>query len=135
MIDDFGRLHADLADVLDTLDRLTAAETPDDTAVASARARLGRLSGQRRRLFDAACNRVAESADAHAQQRIRTLRELNAQQLEASTKHIGTWGLRELVADWPGYVRTAAGMRQSMRDLIAADRDLLFPLLVQAGVK
>jgi len=133
MLEELARVHESLLAVLDELDALTGAASPDETAVASARARLGRLSGQRRRMFDAACNRLSEDASPHVLQRIKTLRELNAAQLAASTTHIGAWGLKQLVEDWHGYVRTAAPMRQSMRDLIAADREILFPMLRSAG--
>lgn len=90
-------------------------------------------AAKRRALFDTATNYLGKTATPAEAAQIRSLRDLNATQLESSTKHIGAWGLRQLVADWPEYVRTAAPMRQSMRDLMAADRKTLLPMLDRAG--
>ena len=122
-------IHAELEAVMDELDQLTQEPKPNQAAVAGARARLSKTSGKRRALFDMATNYLAKTATPADAAQIRALRDLNAAQLESSTKHIGAWGLRQLVADWPEYVRTAATMRRSMRDLIAADRRSLLPML------
>ena len=126
-------IHEELIAAMDELDRLTADPVPNQTGVAGARARLSRASGKRRALFDMACNYLNKTASPADAQKLRELRDINAAQLEASTGHIGAWGLRQLVENWPEYVRTAAPMRQSMRDLIAADRKILFPMLERAG--
>lgn len=129
MLAEFRALHEELNAAMDELDRLTAAPAPDQSAVAAARSRLSKASGKRRTLFDMATNYLGKTATPADAEKIRRLRDLNATQLQASTAHIGAWGLRQLVADWPGYVRTAAPMRRSMRDLIAADRATLMPML------
>lgn len=133
MLAEFKALHEELIAAMDELDRLTAEPEPNQSAVASARSRLSKASGKRRTMFDMATNYLAKTATPADADKIRQLRDLNAAQLQASTAHIGAWGLRQLVADWEGYVRTAAPMRQSMRDLIAADRATLMPMLEKAG--
>jgi len=133
MLANLRAIHAELEAAMDELDLLTAAPAPSPTAVTAARTRLSKASGKRRGLFDAATNLIVETAAQPDAQRIRGLRDLNAAQLEKSTQHIGAWGLRQLTEDWPGYVRTAAPMRQSMRDLIAADRAVLLPMLERLG--
>ncbi len=132
MLAELKAIHVELEAAMDELDRLTQDAVPNQTAVASARARLSKASGKRRGLFDMACNALGKSATAADAEKLRQVRELNAAQLKISTAHIGAWGLRQLVENWPDYVRTAAPMRQSMRDLIAADRAVLFPMLERA---
>jgi len=132
MLAEFKAIHAELEAAMNELDRLTQADAPHQTAVAAARARLSKASGKRRALFGMACNYLGKTADPAAAATLRQLREQNAAQLAMSTRHIGTWGLRQLVANWPEYVRTAASMRQSMRDLIDADRKTLLPMLDRA---
>ena len=132
MLAELRAIHEELLAVIGELDQLTQDDVPNQSAVAGARARLGRASGKRRALFDMACNYLGKTATPADAQKIRSLRDLNATQLESSTKHIGAWGLRQLVQDWPEYVHTAAPMRQSMRDLIAADRGVLLPMLERA---
>lgn len=133
LLDKLRAIHAELEGAMDELDQLTQAPTPNGSAVATARARLGRASGKRRTLFDMATNYLSKDASAADAAAIRTLRDLNAAQLTKSTQHIGAWGLKQLTEDWSEYVRTAAPMRQSMRDLIAADRKTLIPMLERAG--
>lgn len=133
MLAELRAIHAELEAAMDELDQLTQAPAPNQTAVAGARARLSKASGKRRRLFDMATNYLGKTATPADAAQIRALRELNAAQLESSTTHIGAWGLRQLVADWPEYVRTAAPMRQSMRDLIASDRKTLFRMLERSA--
>ncbi|MCW3848730.1 hypothetical protein OF829_15950 [Sphingomonas sp. LB-2] len=130
---EFNAIHEELLAAIGELDQLTQESEPNQSAVASARARLSKASGKRRAMFDMACNYLNKTAAPADAETLRGLRDLNAAQLKASTAHIGAWGLRQLVADWPGYVRTAAPMRQSMRDLIAADRKTLLPMLDRAG--
>ena len=121
--------NQDLLDALDALDALTAEPEPNLAGLASARLKMSKASGQRRRVVDAACTLLLESASPEDARKLRGLREINAAQLEASTGHIGAWGLPQLTADWPGYCRASAPMRQSLRDLIEADRETLYPLL------
>lgn len=129
MLAELKATNEGLLAALDALEVLTAEPEPDLALLASTRLKLSKASGQRRRIIDAACNLLAETASADDARKLRGLREINAAQLEASTTHIGAWGLPQVAADWPGYVRASAAMRQSLRDLVAADRETLYPLL------
>jgi hypothetical protein len=129
MLAELNATNDELLAALDALDMLTLEPEPDLALLASARLKMSKSSGQRRRIVDAACNLLVETASAEDARKLRGLREINAAQLEASTSHIGAWGLPQLTADWPGYVRASAPMRQSLRDLIEADRETLYPLL------
>lgn len=129
MLAELNATNDELLAALDALDVLTAQPEPDLAGLAAARLKMSKASGQRRRVVDAACNLLVETASADDARKLRGLREINAAQLEASTSHIGAWGLPQVTADWPGYVRASAPMRQSLRDLIEADRETLYPLL------
>ena len=130
---EFNEVHAQMRAALEALDFLTQQPQPDEAALATARLNLSRASGRRRKLFDAAVSALAGSVSPTDAPRLRELRELNAAQLQASTAHIGKWGLRAATADWPGYRAVSMQMRQSLRDLIAADRAILLPMLERAG--
>jgi hypothetical protein len=129
MLAELNATNDELLAALDALDTLTLEPEPELALLASARLKMSKASGQRRRIVDAACNLLVETASAEDARKLRGLREINAAQLEASTSHIGAWGLPQITADWPGYVRASAPMRQSLRDLIEADRETLYPLL------
>jgi hypothetical protein len=130
---DLKALHEELAATLAELDRLTAQDTPDQTALASARLRLSRASGNRRRLVETLTNKLLETASPAEAEQLRGYRERNAAQLHASTSHIGKWGLRHVMDDWQGYRAASVKMRQSLRDLMADDRTTLYPLLVRTA--
>jgi len=132
MLAELEQTHAEMQAALTDLDAITGEEVLDEPRLAAARVKLSRVSGKRRRIVDAATLNLLETAGPEDARKLRGLRERNAAQLEASTQHIGTWGLRHIVADWPGYRRASGPMRQSLHDLIAADREILFPLLSQA---
>lgn len=132
MVDDLRSAHGEVARALDVLERLTRAHVPDESAVALARVNLSRASGKRRRLIDAITSQLLEGASEADAARLRELRAQNADQLKASTAHIGAWGLQNVLADWPGYCRASVTMRKSIRDLIAADRETLIPMLENA---
>ena len=53
--------------------------------------------------------------------------------LVRSADHIRHWTTREITADWPGYCIASAAARQSMRDRIALEARLLYPLLKDDG--
>jgi hypothetical protein len=130
---DLIKLHDELASALDALERLTAADSPDQAALAAARLRLSRASGSRRRLIDAMTTRLLETASPAEAARLRAYRDINAAQLHSSTSHIGNWGIRHVMEDWAGYRQASAQMRQSLRDLMAEDRKTLYPLLSRAA--
>jgi len=49
--------------------------------------------------------------------------------LVRSGDHIRHWTTREITQDWPGYCLASAAARQTMRDRIALEARLLYPLL------
>jgi hypothetical protein len=129
MLADLKATNEELLAALDALEKLTTEAEPDLAGLAAARLKMSKASGQRRRIVDTACNLLLETAPPDDARKLRGLREINAAQLETSTAHIGAWGLPQVTADWPGYCRASAPMRQSLRDLVAADRDTLYPML------
>lgn len=128
---DLRALHEDIHAAVAELDRITAAESPDRAALAAARHRLSCASGKRRRLVDQLTTRLLQTASPADAQRLRALRERNAAQLHASTSHIGKWGLSHALDDWQGYRAASAQMRQSLRQLMTDDRQILYPLLTR----
>jgi hypothetical protein len=131
MLAELKQVHEELLTALDDLDAITNAPRPDETRLASARVRLSRASNKRRRIVEAATLNLLDTATPVQARELRALRERYAAQLESSTRHISSWGLRDIMADWPGYCRAATAMRQSLRDLVADDRATLYPLLVR----
>ena len=53
--------------------------------------------------------------------------------LVRSGDHIRRWTTREITANWPGYCRASAAARQTMRDRIALEAQIIYPLLKAEG--
>jgi hypothetical protein len=126
-------LHVQLLSMLDELEALTARPAPDEAALASLRYRLTRTSGARRRLIDMLCpglRKILSPGDAAA---LDALHESNAAAMTASSEHIGTWSLREVVRNWPGYCQASLALRRSMRAQIEAEKAMLYPHLPDRG--
>lgn len=126
---DLQTLHAQLLEMLDELADLTAQAAPDEAALASLRYRLTRTSGARRRLVDSLCVELQLALPAAEAAAVRSLREASIGAMTSSSDHIGTWSLRQLAKDWPGYCRASAQVRSAMREQIEAERTILYPYL------
>ncbi|MBO9711822.1 hypothetical protein [Sphingomonas sp.] len=121
--------HAELEAALLALEALTIDPVLDEPRVAAARVRLSRASAHRRKLSDLAAMELLDTVRSAEADSLRALRERNAAQIQASSQHIGAWGLRQITADWPGYCRASVQVRAAIRALVKADQDTLYPLL------
>jgi hypothetical protein len=122
-------LHAQLLQMLDELEALTARPAPDEAALASLRYRLTRTSSARRKLIDALCVELKGTVAPGDASALNALHESNTAAMTASSDHISTWSLRELVKDWPGYCQASQGMRRAMRAQIEVEKAALYPHL------
>jgi hypothetical protein len=115
------------------LEDATRAPSPDASALAAIRWRLSRASGRRRRLVDQACAEVIARAGPAAAAEVERLRQGDAEQRSASSRHVGGWTIDRVVADWQGYRAASTEMRAAMRARIAAEKAVLYPLLGKDG--
>jgi hypothetical protein len=124
-MEDLRRHHAQMLAALNELEQLTHASTCDDKAVMAVRYRLTRASSARRREVVALCERLI--AAGAADPALASLRDATNASRATSSSHIGIWTLRQVVADWPGYVRASAMMRASLRRELAREVTVLSP--------
>jgi hypothetical protein len=122
-------LHEQLLEMLDELDTLCERPAPDEAALAGLRYRLTRTSGARRKLIEALCVELLMTLPESERASIRALRESNVAAMTSSSDHIGTWSLREIMKDWPGYCHASRQIQQSMRDQIKLEKMTLYPHL------
>ncbi|WP_084580753.1 hypothetical protein [Sphingomonas azotifigens] len=122
-MEDLRRYHAQMLAALDELEQLTHAATCDDKAVMAVRYRLTRASSARRREVVALCEQLI--AAGKTDPALLSLRDATNVSRATSSSHIGTWTLRQVMADWPGYVRASAIMRASLRREVAREEAVL----------
>ncbi|WP_157084546.1 hypothetical protein [Sphingomonas pituitosa] len=124
-MEDLRRHHAQMLAAIDELEQLTQSPSCDDKAVMAVRYRLTRASSARRREVVALCERLINAGAADPA--LRSLRDSTNLSRATSSSHIGTWTLRQVVADWPGYVRASAAMRAALRREMAREAAVLTP--------
>ncbi len=122
-------LHAQLLEMLDQLEELTARPAPDEAALATLRYRLTRTSSARRKLIDSACRELKRTVPMGEVPPLDALHESNTAAMTSSSEHISIWSLREIVKNWPGYCEASFELRRSMRAQIATEKAVLYPHL------
>lgn len=124
-MEDLRRHHVQMLAALDELEQLTRAASCDDKAVMAVRYRLTRASSARRREVLALCERLIVGGATDPA--LSALRESTNLSRARSSSHIGTWTLRQVMADWTGYCRASAAMRTSLRREVAHEAAVLAP--------
>ena len=120
-------LHGELLAALAELEAATSQSSFDEATLSNIRYRLSRVSGARRKLVESLCTDLI--ARGESAEPLRALRDANLATRAISTTHIGTWSLREVSNDWPGYCRASATMRARMRRQIEREKTVLYPYL------
>ena len=125
-------IHEELLDGIRTLEAVLRQATPDVAALTSARWKLSRASGQRRKFLAESVYPALEQIPAADPRSLEELRNAGAAMLAESARHIAAWSTERIIADWAGYQRASATMRAAMRNRIAAEKAVLYPLLEAA---
>jgi hypothetical protein len=126
------KTHADVLTAIDRLETLLQPEEPDRATLATARWRLTQASGRRRRLLDQEIYPLVEQGADGGEQGVRDLRAADGGAIAMSSQHIATWSIDHIADDWPGYRAAATTMLASMRQRIALETTILYPLLEEA---
>jgi len=129
MLAELREAHEALLSGIQALEDATRAAAPDPSALAAIRWQLSRASRRRRRLVDQACAELRP----HAPAEIDRLRDNSAEMLSASSRHVGSWTIEQVLADWDGYRAASTAMRAAMRKRIHEEKAILYPLLGKAG--
>jgi len=122
--------HEQLLARLDALEELVRGSTPSRDLLSTTRYQLTRASGRRRKLLEERVYpMLLERLDGAAAEAVRALRDSTATMVAASAKHIHRWSIDEILDDWSGYCAASAWMRRQMRERIAREQRVLYPLL------
>lgn len=129
MLGELRRLHAEIVAHLDELDALTARPEPPMDRLPAVRQALTRASRARTMLLERIYDRLIAEAPPPRRAAIEALRAEGKGGLITSTRHIGSWTLREIAGRWPDYCAASATMRAAMRERIRNEAQLIYPLL------
>ena len=129
MLMELEKVHVDLLQCIAALEQVVARPVPDAESLASARWKLTRASGRRRRLLTERIYPALEAVPLTNTLKLRELRSEGASMLATSSQHIAKWTVDRIVANWPEYQRASGVMTATMRKRIALEKIALTPLL------
>ncbi len=125
-------IHTELLAGIKTLETVVQQSTPDVAGLTNARWKLSRASSHRRKFLAESVYPALDRIPAADSRRLDELRAAGTTLLAESAQHIAAWSTERIVKDWPGYQRASAAVRATMRNRIAAEKAILYPLLEAA---
>ena len=128
MLTNLKTAHAELHAAIAELEAETRRYEPEEGSLSPARLKLTRASSRRRVLIDQIIPTLS-NLSPEQKSRIENLRRTASDQAVLSSRHIGDWTMRAILADWQGYRRASKAMRNTMLQRINDESSLLYPLL------
>lgn len=132
MLGELKQAHEVLLGCISELEAALAEEFLDASTLARIRLKLSKASSARRRVVAGAIQDLSARANASEAARLTLLRENDGPVLAASSNHVGAWSIDAILADQEGYRTASTAMRKSMRERIATEKAILYPLLERA---
>ncbi|HWI87338.1 MAG TPA: hypothetical protein VNT42_13580 [Sphingomonas sp.] len=134
MLAELRRHHEKIGDLLTALEAACQDRHADIVKVSAVRLELTRASRARSAYLNAVIYpKVMRGCTPDQRIAIEKLKSDGLLMLVRSGDHIRHWTTREITADWPGYCIASAAARQTMRDRIALEAQLIYPLLKEKG--
>ena len=121
--------HAELRTAIAELEAETRRFEPNEATLSIARLKLTRASSRRRTLIDQEIFPALGNLPPEQKSRVDELRRTTSDIAVQSSRHIGDWTMRAILADWQGYRRASKAMRSAMLQRIAEESAVLYPLL------
>ncbi len=129
MLTELKNIHDELLQCIAALERVVALPSPDAEALASARWKLTRASGRRRRLLAERVYPALEAVPPTNSPKLQELRSEGTSSLTRSSQHIAKWTVDRIVANWAEYQQASGTMTATMRKRLATEKIVLYPLL------
>lgn len=82
-------------------------------------------------LLEGAYDQLIASAPPGKKAALEALKADGKANMITSTRHIGSWTLREIGDRWPDYCAASTRMRADMRKRIRSEKELIYPLLAE----
>jgi hypothetical protein len=123
LLDSLDKMHAEILDYLDELERLAACVSPTRSAVAEVRWKLSKASRRRWVLINETIHPLLLELGARGwTDKLRHIKQDGLERQAGSGEHVRRWPIDAALADWAGYGQHSAELRESMRARIAAEK-------------
>ena len=121
--------HAELLEGIEALGAETRRPEPIEATLSAARLKLTRASSRRKALIEHTIIPSLRALSPEDARRVEDLRRSAGEIALESSRHIGSWTMRAILADWMGYRRASKAMRAAMLRRITEEKAVLYPLL------
>jgi hypothetical protein len=130
MLAELRQRHEAISDLLNSLEALCQDEHPDMEKVSAVRLALTRASRARSGYLNAVIYpHLARTCPPDTRAALEKLKTEGLLMLVRSGDHQRRWTAQQIAVDWDGYRRASAAARQSMRERMAREAELIYPLL------
>ena len=121
--------HGALEAALEDIDAATVGAEPDLSRYPHARWRLSTARRQRRTVTSMIYTEVRPTLRPHEIEAVEQWHADDNRRLQASAQHVRIWTTDRIAADWRGYCAASDTLRRSLKQWIAAEQALIYPLL------
>jgi hypothetical protein len=121
--------HREVEAALDEMDLIARDAAPDAAQFSAARLRAGQAILAKLQITTKVCSRLISMTSIKAAGEIRELRSRDSDQAKLISDHVRRWTPDVIGNDWQGYCQASREMRDGVRELVLAERKLLYPLL------
>jgi hypothetical protein len=129
LINELHAAHSVLRERIKELGELTERAAASRLECTSARLRLSQASIERRAVLKRIWESLSGRADSAGSAVLTRVRAADGELIAHSIKHLGAWTSAAVAADWQGYCEASQSMREHMLRTVAAEAELLRPLL------
>ena len=121
--------HRQIEFCIEDLQAVTSDGPPVGTQFSTIRLRIGKAILARRRIAHDAYSRLLAEVASDDVAAVRDLQQRELAQFHFTSEIIGHWTPQLLQGNWQEYCEASRRVRDGMREIIAAEKRLLYPLL------
>ena len=125
--------HRQIMAAMADLESIAAEDVPDIARFNAVRLRISQANLARARVARQVCTHLVGIITTQQSDGIRALQRRDVRQLQHASALVRDWTPDAVVEDWDGYRDAANDVRDQLRMLVAAEKQLVYPLLYNAG--
>jgi hypothetical protein len=129
LLADLRAAHRQIEATLDEIDSIGGHGAPNAAQFINARLRVGQAILASRQIAMNVCSHLISLATKNDAEQIRELQRRDGEQSKLVSNHVRRWTPNAIRDDWQGYCDASRKMREGVREIVSAEKKLLYPLL------
>jgi hypothetical protein len=121
--------HRQTQSSIDALEATISGPIPDRSQLGRLRLRISQSDRARGQIATDVCRHLICTASPRCADRLRQLQRMQTEHFQIVTHHLRKWTAVTVLENWPSYAEAAGSMCGRIREIIGAEKALLYPLL------